>query len=89
MEDKLRIANRVNLKYKELMEELDGNIKQTMDELGTDEASVAVFLEQKQAEIDSVQTNNLPKLPVSTASSSANKSKSISVFSIPDFGRVT
>ena len=89
MEDKLRIANRVNLKYKELMEELDGNIKQTMDELGTDEASVAVFLEQKQAEIDSVQTNNLPKLPVSTASSSANKSKSISVFSKPDFGRVT
>ena len=79
MEDKLRIANRVNLKYKELMEELDGNIKQTMDELGTDEASVAVFLEQKQAEIDSVQTNNLPKLPVSNANatSSGNKSKSI------------
>ena len=38
MEDKLRIANKVNKKYKELMNELDDNIKKAMDEVGNEEA---------------------------------------------------
>jgi HKD family nuclease len=38
MEDKLRIANKVNKKYKELMNDLDADIKQTMDLIGNDEA---------------------------------------------------
>ncbi len=38
MEDKLKIANRVNKKYKELMNELDNNIKEAIEELGTEEA---------------------------------------------------
>ena len=37
MEDKLRIANKVSKKYKELMNELDENIKQVMEEIGNDE----------------------------------------------------
>ena len=51
MEDKLRIANKVNKKYKELMNELDDNIKQTMEEIGLDEAKA--LLENKK-----VATNN-------------------------------
>ena len=39
MEDKLRIANKVNKKYKELMNELDENIKQTSDDIGSPEAA--------------------------------------------------
>ena len=38
MEDKLRIANKVNKKYKELMNELDENIKQATEDIGNDEA---------------------------------------------------
>ena len=38
MEDKLRIANKVNKKYKELMNELDENIKQATEEIGSEEA---------------------------------------------------
>ena len=35
MEDKLRIANKVNKKYKELMNELDDNIKQATEDIVT------------------------------------------------------
>ena len=38
MEDKLRIANKVNKKYKELMNELDETIKQATEDIGNDEA---------------------------------------------------
>lgn len=38
MEDKLRIANKVNKKYKELMNELDDNINLAMQEIGNEEA---------------------------------------------------
>ena len=37
MEDKLRIANKVSKKYKELMNELDEKIKEVMEEIGNDE----------------------------------------------------
>lgn len=45
MEDKLRIANKVNKKYKELMNELDENINQATEDIGNDEAKA--LLENK------------------------------------------
>ena len=44
MEDKLRIANKVNKKYKELMNELDENIKQVMEDIGNDEEAANLLL---------------------------------------------
>ena len=48
MEDKLRIANKVNTKYKELMNEMDENIKQAMEEIGTDEATTEALIAEHQ-----------------------------------------
>ena len=47
MEDKLRIANKVNKKYKELMNEMDDTMRQTMEEIGIEEATA--LLEQSKA----------------------------------------
>lgn len=42
MEDKLRIANKVNKKYKELMNELDADLKEAIEEVGSDEAQALI-----------------------------------------------
>ena len=47
MEDKLRIANKVSKKYKELMNELDENIKQVMEEIGDDDLEATNLLMAK------------------------------------------
>ena len=38
MEDKLRIANKVNNKYKELLNDLDADLKEAIEELGEEES---------------------------------------------------
>ena len=45
MEDKLRIANKVNKKYEELMNDLEKDFKEACNELGPEE--VAELLEKK------------------------------------------
>lgn len=49
MEDKLRIANKVNKKYKELMNELDENIKVATDEIGNEAAEALLIENQRSA----------------------------------------
>lgn len=51
MEDKIRIANKVNKKYKELLNDLDADFKEVVAELGEEE--VQALLEKK--EQDTVQ----------------------------------
>ena len=45
MEDKIRIANKVNKKYKELLNDLDADFKEVVAELGEEE--VEALLEKK------------------------------------------
>ena len=57
MEDKLRIANKVNKKYKELMNELDDNIKQATEDIGNDEAEA--LLENRSKNLTVEKCKNL------------------------------
>ena len=69
MEDKLRIANKVNTKYKELMNEMDENIKQAMEEIGTDEATTEALIAEHQ------QSQAAAAAAASTAASSESRAK--------------
>ena len=71
MEDKLRIANKVNTKYKELMNEMDENIKQAMEEIGTDEATTEALI----AEHQQSQAAASAAAAASTAASSESRAK--------------
>ena len=51
MEDKIRIANKVNKKYKELLNDLDADFKEVVAELGEEE--VEALLEKKDQDTSS------------------------------------
>ena len=71
MEDKLRIANKVNTKYKELMNEMDENIKQAMEEIGTDEATTEALIAEHHQQSQAAAS----AAAASTAASSESRAK--------------
>ena len=53
MEDKIRIANKVNKKYKELLNDLDADFKEVVAQLGEEEAE-ALLTAEKEKDIQHV-----------------------------------
>ena len=75
MDDKLRIANKVNKKYKELMNELDDNIKEAVDKIGNEEATEILENRTKLASNPGMNTNGSSNVPPSSNAKSRTLSK--------------